>query len=60
MNLQLRDFIKLLAKQYLDIPAVDTKLGWAASDHASWLKAGYASAFAIEAPFEDCNMQRIQ
>lgn len=55
----LRQFVQLLVKEYLDIPAVDTKLGYAASDHASWNKAGYRSVFAIEAPFEDCNLQRI-
>lgn len=60
VDTDLRDFVKLLVSEYLHIPSVDTKLGWAASDHASWLKAGYPSAFAIEAPFEDCNMQRIQ
>lgn len=56
----LRTFIGLLIKTYLDIPAVDTKLGYAGSDHASWNKAGVPSAFAIEAAFDDCNLQRIQ
>lgn len=56
---KLRAFVQMLVQEYLDIPAVDTKLGYAASDHASWNKAGYPSVFAIEAPFEDCNLQRI-
>lgn len=56
---ELREFVQLLIKEYLDIPAVDTKLGYAASDHASWNKAGYRSVFAIEAPFDDCNLRRI-
>ena len=60
VNDDLRQFIAKLIDAYLDIPAVDTKLGYAGSDHASWTKAGVPSAFAIEAAFNDCNLQRIQ
>lgn len=59
VNLPLNDFINLLIKSYLDIPVVETKLGYAGSDHASWNKAGIPSAFAIEASFQDSNLQRI-
>lgn len=60
VNADLNKFIGLLIGSYLNIPVVDTKLGYAGSDHASWTKAGVPSAFAIEASFEDCNLQRIQ
>ncbi|CAG8749900.1 6856_t:CDS:2 [Cetraspora pellucida] len=51
----LTSFIKKLIKSYAKIPARDTKCGYACSDHASWIKAGYPSAFAIEGAFEDSN-----
>lgn len=38
-----------------DIPAVETKCGYACSDHASWTQAGYQSSFSIESSFEDSN-----
>lgn len=37
--------------QYCDIPYVETKCGYACSDHASASKAGYPSAFVIESEF---------
>ncbi|PWN45588.1 Zn-dependent exopeptidase [Ceraceosorus guamensis] len=55
----LTDFVRLLVNTYLEIPPVETKLGYAGSDHASWTKVGVPSAFAIEATFEDSNLQRI-
>lgn len=39
--------------QYCDIPWVETKCGYACSDHASASKAGYPSAFVIESAFEN-------
>lgn len=48
---QIRDANSLL--QYCDIPWVETKCGYACSDHASASKAGYPSAFVIESAFED-------
>ncbi|CAA7259515.1 unnamed protein product [Cyclocybe aegerita] len=36
-----------LVDLYLDIPYVETKCGYACSDHASWGKAGYPSSFTI-------------
>ncbi|UZJ51038.1 hypothetical protein CBS101457_000358 [Exobasidium rhododendri] len=59
VSLDLNKFITLLVDTYLDIPVVETKLGYAGSDHASWTKAGVPSAFAIEATFQDSNLQRI-
>lgn len=41
-----------IMKQYCAIPFVETKCGYACSDHASASKAGYPSAFVIESAFE--------
>jgi len=46
---------KELVDTYLDIPYVETKCGYACSDHASWFKAGYRSSFTIESTFENSN-----
>jgi len=35
------------------VPFVETKCGYACSDHASASKAGYPSAFVIESAFEN-------
>lgn len=51
----LTDFIRLVIGEYAEIDAVDTKCGYACSDHASWTKIGAPSAFAIESRFEDSN-----
>lgn len=40
-------------QQYCTIPFVETKCGYACSDHASASKAGYPSAFVIEGAFEN-------
>ncbi|CAG8765670.1 9379_t:CDS:2, partial [Racocetra persica] len=55
VDMDLTEFIKKLIKSYAALPARDTKCGYACSDHASWRKAGYPSAFAIEGAFEDSN-----
>jgi leucyl aminopeptidase len=34
---------------------VETKCGYACSDHASWTQAGYQSSSSIESSFEDSN-----
>lgn len=49
----LTDFIKKIITEYCDIPYVETKCGYACSDHASASKAGYPSAFVIESTFEE-------
>ncbi|KAH6608549.1 leucyl aminopeptidase [Trichoderma cornu-damae] len=46
-------FIKKVIEEYCNIPWVETKCGYACSDHASASKAGYPSAFVIESAFED-------
>ncbi|THH17620.1 hypothetical protein EW146_g3223 [Bondarzewia mesenterica] len=51
----LTNFNKQLVNAYLDIPYVETKCGYACSDHASWGKAGYPSSFTIESTFENSN-----
>ncbi|KAA1466127.1 peptidase [Dentipellis sp. KUC8613] len=51
----LSNFNKQLVDAYLDIPYVETKCGYACSDHASWGKAGYPSSFTIESTFENSN-----
>jgi len=51
----LTEFNKKLVDAYLDIPYVETRCGYACSDHASWAKAGYASSFTIESSFDDSN-----
>jgi leucyl aminopeptidase len=49
----LTTFIKEIVTEYCDIPYVETKCGYACSDHASASKAGYPSAFVIESAFAD-------
>ncbi|KAI9683065.1 MAG: Leucine aminopeptidase 1 [Bogoriella megaspora] len=48
----LTDFIKKVIETYCEIPYVETKCGYACSDHASASKAGYPSAFVIESDFK--------
>ncbi|KAI1394033.1 Zn-dependent exopeptidase [Hypoxylon trugodes] len=47
----LTTFIKKVIEEYCEIPWVETKCGYACSDHASASKAGYPSAFVIESTF---------
>ncbi|KAF7555421.1 hypothetical protein G7046_g6562 [Stylonectria norvegica] len=49
----LTTFIKTVVEEYCSIPWVETKCGYACSDHASASKAGYPSAFVIESAFEN-------
>ncbi|KAG0043125.1 Leucine aminopeptidase 1 [Gryganskiella cystojenkinii] len=50
---ELTELVRVYAREYGDIPVRETKCGYACSDHASWAKAGYRSAFAIEGDFSD-------
>lgn len=50
---------KLLVDAYLSIPYVETKCGYACSDHASWSNAGYPSIFTIESSFANANHDNI-
>ncbi|GLI73049.1 leucine aminopeptidase 1 [Penicillium ochrochloron] len=45
-------FIKQVITTYCDVPYVETKCGYACSDHASASRFGYPSAFVIESQFE--------
>ncbi|KAJ6084337.1 Peptidase M28 [Penicillium sp. IBT 16267x] len=49
----LTTFIKEVITTYCDIPYVETKCGYACSDHASASRFGYPSAFVIESQFEN-------
>lgn len=49
----LTDFIKRVISSYCDVPYVETKCGYACSDHASASRYGYPSAFVIESQFEN-------
>ncbi|KAF9981943.1 Leucine aminopeptidase 1 [Mortierella antarctica] len=50
---ELTELVKIYAKEYGDIVVRETQCGYACSDHASWTKYGYRSAFAIEGDFSD-------
>ena len=50
---KLTAFVKTVVDRYCDIPYVETKCGYACSDHASARKAGYPGAFVIEGEFAD-------
>eukprot|EP00128_Syssomonas_multiformis_P011662 Colp12_sorted_trinity150504_noHs@3284 len=52
---KLNEFIRKLIKLYSNVKYVDSKCGYGCSDHASWNKAGYPSAFPFETPFNDDN-----
>lgn len=54
-NPKLTQFNKGLVEEYLSIPYVETKCGYACSDHASWEKAGYPATFTIESAFGNSN-----
>ncbi|KAL1975764.1 hypothetical protein VTN31DRAFT_4156 [Thermomyces dupontii] len=55
----LTEFIKRIIVEYCDIPYVETKCGYACSDHASASRNGYPSAFVIEAEFSLSNHRYI-
>lgn len=56
----LTNFNKALLSTYLpSVRPIETKCGYACSDHASWTKVGVHSAFTIENEFEMCNLKRI-
>ena len=46
---ELTSYIKGLIDEYNTIPWVDSKCGYACSDHSAWTKVGVPSAFAIGA-----------
>jgi len=44
-------FLRILVDTYTLITWTDSRCGYGCSDHASWNRAGYPSAFPFEAPF---------
>ncbi|BGP55713.1 hypothetical protein JCM8202_003798 [Rhodotorula sphaerocarpa] len=46
-------YLTTVVKEYASIKPVETKCGYACSDHASWSKVGVPSGFTIESTFED-------
>ena len=47
----LRDYMKALSAQYLNIEIFDDKCGYGCSDHASWYRRGFPTVFPTEAKF---------
>lgn len=50
---ELFDYYTMLVDEYCDIPWVQTKCGYACSDHASFHKQGYVAMFNIEGLFSE-------
>ncbi|CAB4253710.1 similar to Saccharomyces cerevisiae YDR415C Putative protein of unknown function [Maudiozyma barnettii] len=48
-------FIRTVIDNYLSIPYVETKCGYACSDHSSATKNGYPSSFVIESELKSAN-----
>jgi len=52
-DVQLNAFVRQLVDTYTKIKWTNTVCGYGCSDHASWTKAGYRSAFPFETIFTD-------
>ncbi|KAJ3274589.1 Leucine aminopeptidase 1 [Terramyces sp. JEL0728] len=50
---KLSKVLQIISEEYAGIKWVNTKCGYACSDHASWTKAGVPAAFTFEAAFEN-------
>ncbi len=50
-NPWLRDYMKTLSAQYLNIEIFDDECGYGCSDHASWYRRGFPAVFPTEAKF---------
>ncbi|EPT01217.1 hypothetical protein FOMPIDRAFT_1120705 [Fomitopsis schrenkii] len=59
VDANLTEFNKQLVDLYLDIPYVETKCGYACSDHASWTKAGYPTTFSAEGTMENWDREFV-
>jgi len=55
VNLTLTKFIGEVINTYANIGWVETRCGYACSDHASWTRAGYPSCLPAEGRFADSN-----
>ncbi|KAM5463462.1 Leucine aminopeptidase 1 [Microsporum audouinii] len=54
-NKELNQFCKMIVKKYASIPIVDTKCGYACSDHASADRSGFPASMVAETAFRDSN-----
>jgi len=52
---ELTEFVKILIDTYSLLNWVDTQCGYGCSDHASWTRNGYRSAFPFETDFTKLN-----
>eukprot|EP01113_Clastostelium_recurvatum_P036859 TRINITY_DN5323_c0_g1_i1.p1 TRINITY_DN5323_c0_g1~~TRINITY_DN5323_c0_g1_i1.p1 ORF type:complete len:362 (-),score=62.88 TRINITY_DN5323_c0_g1_i1:75-1160(-) len=50
-NVNLTAFMRILVDTYTELNWQDSTCGYGCSDHASWTRNGYRSAFPFEAPF---------
>jgi len=55
VNATLTRFVSTLINEYANIGWVDSRCGYGCSDHASWTRFGYPSAFPFETPFNQLN-----
>jgi len=55
VNTALTDYLRLLVDSYSQLEWVNTRCGYACSDHASWTNAGYPSSFPFESAFGNSN-----
>lgn len=53
VDAELTTFLRRLVEEYSGLQWVDSACGYGCSDHASWSKAGYRSAFPFEGEFKD-------
>nr|AJD23168.1 leucyl aminopeptidase [Onygena corvina] len=54
-NAKLNEFCKMIVKKYASLPIVETRCGYACSDHASATRAGYPASMVAETSFRDSN-----
>lgn len=54
-NRELTTFVQKLSDEYVKMKWIEDKCGYACSDHASWNRAGYPSAFPFETAFREYN-----
>lgn len=54
-NRDLTTFVQKLSDEYVKARWIEDKCGYACSDHASWNRAGYPSAFPFETAFDEYN-----
>jgi len=55
VNLTLTEYVSKLIDAYANIGWEQSKCGYGCSDHASWTRFGYPSAFPFETRFSDLN-----